>query len=265
MKLSRIIEVGFFMGVLLILGVIGETKVSLAQNACSDNRADKYRGQNGKQVTCVCPANFGLGNLWGSDVYTDDSDICTAAVHAGLITRQAGGTVTIEIRPGQASYRREARVSISGSETVTSSEYGAWHGSFVFVRSGTIIQPPQQQTNRPPNVPTLLSPPNTYQPSVGINPQQPYVQLTWQNNGDPDNDPLSFALDIRYWDAAAQVWKPLFNEYVQGTSFTLTPPRLAYNTYYSWGVVAVESGKSNPQRTPTNWSYFLTGPQAFGY
>lgn len=268
MKLSRIIEVGLFVGVLFLLGALDVSETALAQTNW-DTQANEHRGKNGQQFTYVCPGNGTISSrLWGSDIYTDDSSVCTAAVHAGLITREAGGTVTIEIRPGEQSYRSESRVSISGSETITSTAYGPYAGSFVFVRAGTINPP--QQTNRPPNAPTLLSPANTYpsfQPPVAVNSQQPYVVLSWQNNGDPDNDTLSFALDIRYFDSAAQVWKQVFNQYVQGTSFTLAPPLFAYGYYYSWGVVAVETNRGNSAlSTPSGWSYFSTpsNPQGGG-
>src|SRR3972149_2410226 len=135
MKLSRIIEVALFIGLFFLLGVVGESKVSLAQTTCST--AVPYRGQNGQQITCVCPANFGLNTIWGTGIYTDDSNICSAALHAGLITQASGGTITIEIRPGQSSY------TSSSQNGVTSTAYGPWQGSFVFVGSA-----PPQQTKR---------------------------------------------------------------------------------------------------------------------
>jgi hypothetical protein len=42
--------------------------------------------------------------IWGTDVYSADSCIGTVAVHQGLITFEEGGTVTIEILPGQRRY-----------------------------------------------------------------------------------------------------------------------------------------------------------------
>lgn len=92
-------------------------------------QADSLRGRNGERFTFTCPANGRAGGrLWGTDIYTDDSSICTAAVHAGLITYDSGGTVTIEIRPGQQSYQGSSR------NGAASAGYGFWHGSFVFVR-----------------------------------------------------------------------------------------------------------------------------------
>ena len=63
--------------------------------------------------------------LWGTNVYTDDSSVCTAAAQVGVITPAAGGNVTIELRAGQKSY-----VGFKANG-VTSRDYGAWPGSFV--------------------------------------------------------------------------------------------------------------------------------------
>jgi hypothetical protein len=90
--------------------------------------ADAYRARNGEQFTFTCGANGTPAQVWGTDVYTDDSSICTAAVHAGVIDAALGGDVTIEIRPGEASYAGTTRNSIS------TQPYGAWKGSYVFVR-----------------------------------------------------------------------------------------------------------------------------------
>ena len=80
----------------------------------------------GKPVTCRCRAADAAGsNIWGTDVYTRDSSICVAAVHAGLIQR-SGGAVTVVAEPGRDSY--------AGSERngVTSGSYGRFSGSFSF-------------------------------------------------------------------------------------------------------------------------------------
>src|SRR6266851_3375642 len=63
------------------------------------------------------------GNVWGTDVYTDDSSVCTAAVHAGLISLAGGGAVEIEIRSGLPGYLGSSRNGVS------SSGYGAWPAS----------------------------------------------------------------------------------------------------------------------------------------
>jgi hypothetical protein len=94
-------------------------------------QADGYRGKNGQRVTYTFPAGGTLSSrIWGTDLYTDDSSIATAAVHAGLITPQNGGTVTIEIRSGASTYQGTNR------NGVNSQNYGSWSGSFVFVSGG---------------------------------------------------------------------------------------------------------------------------------
>jgi hypothetical protein len=101
-------------------------------------QADSFRGRNGERFTFVCPPNGNpSGRLWGTDLYTDDSSVCTAAVHAGLITLKKGGTVTIEIRPGAASYKGSLRNGIE------SKDWGSHAGSFVFVVTET--KPPQKK------------------------------------------------------------------------------------------------------------------------
>lgn len=75
-----------------------------------------------------CPAEHEIGgSVWGTDLYTDDSSVCQAALHAGRITENGGGDVAIEVRPGEHSYRGSVR------HGVTSSAYGTWHCSFVIV------------------------------------------------------------------------------------------------------------------------------------
>jgi len=85
------------------------------------------RGQPGVQATFDCPARGKIGSVWGTNVYTDDSSICSAAAHAGAITAAAGGRIVIEIRAGEPSYTGTAR------NGVTSSNWGSWSGSFVVV------------------------------------------------------------------------------------------------------------------------------------
>ncbi len=89
--------------------------------------ATQWRYDIGKRFTLVLPTNGSEGAIWGTGVYTDDSSIGTAAVHMGLITLANGGTVTIEMRPGQDSYQA---MQLHG---ITSASYGQWEGSYVFV------------------------------------------------------------------------------------------------------------------------------------
>jgi hypothetical protein len=82
-------------------------------------------GENGKSWKFKCPANGSEGSVWGTDTYTQDSSICNAAVHAGKFSRESGGTVEIELRPGESSYQGSTR------NTIKTNDYGAYGRSFV--------------------------------------------------------------------------------------------------------------------------------------
>ncbi|HEV7489656.1 MAG TPA: LCCL domain-containing protein [Rhodanobacteraceae bacterium] len=88
------------------------------------------RGMNGERYAFRCPPGKPMrSRVAGSGPYTDDSSICTAAVHAGVIHAKDGGEVIIEIRPGQARYAG------SDHNYIKSGDYdGTWDGSFVVVR-----------------------------------------------------------------------------------------------------------------------------------
>jgi len=86
-----------------------------------------WRGR-ASALACSCPANFSMTrSVWGSDTYTDDSYICKAALHAGVIGR-SGGRVTVELLGGQQSYKGSSR------NGVATSDYGSWGGSYRFIR-----------------------------------------------------------------------------------------------------------------------------------
>ena len=86
----------------------------------------EHQGDNESTFAYECLPGGSLNPIWGTDVYTDDSSICTAAVHAGLITMQTGGEVRIRIRPGLDMYIGSTR------NGVRASAFDRWDGSFVF-------------------------------------------------------------------------------------------------------------------------------------
>jgi hypothetical protein len=105
-----------------------------------------HRGANGQRFSYFCPPNGSSGLLWGTGIHTDDSSVCTAAVHAGLITFAGGGTVTIEIRPGQSSYTGSA-----GQGGVISRDWGVYEGSFVVVGFDAVAAPAPPTAGVPPS------------------------------------------------------------------------------------------------------------------
>jgi hypothetical protein len=105
-------------------------------------RASTLNGTDGKTFTLACSPGGTAHSVWGSDIYTTDSSICTAGVHSGLITYQQGGTVTIELRPGRTIY------GCSERNGVATSPYGSYQHSFVFKTPNTeaVVRAAEDQT-----------------------------------------------------------------------------------------------------------------------
>lgn len=91
--------------------------------------AAKWVGYWGRRESVLCQPGGKLEGVWGTDSYTDDSSICTAAVHAGLITVREGGVVMIEMRPDAGYYGGTTRNGVT-----TGDWREPWTGSYVFVR-----------------------------------------------------------------------------------------------------------------------------------
>lgn len=105
-------------------------------------KAASLNGAVGQTFTLACAPGGTAHSVWGSDIYTADSSVCTAAVHSGLITFQQGGTVTIELRPGRSIYGASER------HGVTTTPYGSWTSSFVFKTPDTeaVLRDADEQT-----------------------------------------------------------------------------------------------------------------------
>ena len=102
----------------------GSISVSPAPTSCSSYNFMSYRGLDGMQISCSCgTGSSSSGTAWGTDLYTDDSTVCAAAVHAGVIS-DSGGVVKVTIQPGQSSYTSSTR------NGVTSHSWGSWGGSY---------------------------------------------------------------------------------------------------------------------------------------
>jgi hypothetical protein len=92
--------------------------------------ASNLRGKLGQKFTFICRRNGQANTIYGTDLYTDDSSICTAALHKGIISTKNGGKVTIIIRGGADSYQSSTR------NGVKSNRYGSYVGSFAFTSGG---------------------------------------------------------------------------------------------------------------------------------
>jgi len=81
----------------------------------------------GEALTCSCipAAVMDAGSVSGSDVYTGDSRICRAALHAGTVSR-AGGVVTLRVIGGVMRHPGSSR------NGVRTADFAAWRQSFTF-------------------------------------------------------------------------------------------------------------------------------------
>lgn len=79
-------------------------------------------------LVCNCSAEaVANGNVYGSQVYTDDSPICRSALHAGMIGYQ-GGLVEVFESPGLPGYEAATR------HGVESNSWGVYRRSIEFRR-----------------------------------------------------------------------------------------------------------------------------------
>ena len=71
----------------------------------------------------ACPSDCAPAAVWGDQLYTDDSSICSAAIHAGVIG-PGGGEFEVVMAPGEQSYGASTR------HGVASQKWGQWRGSY---------------------------------------------------------------------------------------------------------------------------------------
>ncbi len=68
------------------------------------------------------------GTVWGTDIYTSDSHLATAAVHAGVLKAGESGVVIVHVLAAQTTFAAKTRHGI------TSMAYGHWPVSFELIR-----------------------------------------------------------------------------------------------------------------------------------
>ncbi|MCK5785346.1 MAG: hypothetical protein KAH54_02165 [Candidatus Sabulitectum sp.] len=82
-----------------------------------------YRDQTGESFTFQVTGDA-EATVWGTVIYTDDSYLAAAAVHAGILADGETGVVVVTILPGEEAYTG------STQNDVTSWDYGQWSGSY---------------------------------------------------------------------------------------------------------------------------------------
>jgi hypothetical protein len=98
------------------------TEGAVVQLTCSQS-AQTLTGDPGATHTVTCPNGCTSGSVWGTSPYSDDSSVCRAAQHAGIISA-SGGTFQVTIAAGLSSY------PAGTANGVTTSSWGSWGRSF---------------------------------------------------------------------------------------------------------------------------------------
>lgn len=175
--------------------------------------ATEWRGETGTTIALTFPPGTGgKAPLWGTDIYTDDSNILTAAVHSGLLDFEEGGTVVIKMLGPQDSFRG------STQHNVESSSYGPWSGSFSFI---TPVRPAQQSLEERQSDP------------VGM--WQGPTDIIGSNHMRLQNDAKVVGDDLRLEGLKkhyASITPDSTWDFTDGYTVSL---RIRFNSWYNWG------------------------------
>ena len=101
--------------------------------------AEEFSGNVDQDFKLECPKGGTISRIYGTDIYTSGSSICSAAVHAGIITARDGGRVKIRSLGAQNFFNKTTRNGVS------SRGYGSYGGSFTFIQGGQPIAMKQIQ------------------------------------------------------------------------------------------------------------------------
>ena len=109
----------------------GSTGSITADVIAAPNNLVGYRNRVGQSLQFTVTGSTS-GGVWGAGVYTDDSAVAAAAVHAGVVAPGQTAEVTITIKEGQSSY------TATTANGVTSRSWGRWGGSYAFANASNV-------------------------------------------------------------------------------------------------------------------------------
>jgi hypothetical protein len=103
--------------------VFGLSANPIAVTAANENEASAFLGATGFLVTTPLTGTVGSGWLWGTGVYTSDSPLGKAAVHAGLVTSGQAAMVQAYSIGTWSNFVASARNGIESFNFATTSGY----------------------------------------------------------------------------------------------------------------------------------------------
>jgi hypothetical protein len=110
---------------------LGGVRDTFAAKPCPAKYHDLPANQQAADFTCSCAADASQhGALWGTKIFTSDSSVCSAAIHAGALPSNSAGDVTVRHASGCDAY---TGTSANG---VKSSSWPKWDNSFYFPSHG---------------------------------------------------------------------------------------------------------------------------------
>ncbi len=99
-----------------------------AAGMCPGSFLDVPNARATEEFSCTCTGKT-ASSVWGSGVYTRDSNMCNAAIHAGAIPA-TGGKITVKASPACDKYTGSTK------NGVTTGGWGHYDGSFYISGSG---------------------------------------------------------------------------------------------------------------------------------
>ena len=68
--------------------------------------------EQGNTYACMCPSSSPAATIYGTAVYSDDSNICVAAVHAGVLREGVNGQVVLQVVSSPPVFRGKTQSGI---------------------------------------------------------------------------------------------------------------------------------------------------------
>ncbi|CAH2311368.1 Hypothetical predicted protein [Pelobates cultripes] len=139
-----------------------------ANAACSSDATSL----NAPLTIVNCPPGCATmkGQVWGTDIFTADSSICRAAIHAGHLTNE-GGPTWVKKEPGQKRYNASIK------NGVKTSEHEEWSESFSFISPST--NPSSSNIPKDTAQETVSNPATDTAQETISNPPKVYAHCAW--------------------------------------------------------------------------------------